>query len=80
MGADLYETEEEKRREDVPPVGIGPGSVIRGAIVDKNARIGAHVRLTNDSGHEHLDSDNLYIRDGVMVVPKNAVIPSGTVL
>lgn len=79
MGADFYETEEEKKK-DGPSIGIGPRSVIRGAIIDKNARIGADVRLTNESGQEHMDSDNIYIRDGIIVVPKNAIVPSGTIL
>lgn len=79
MGADYYETHEEKKESDLA-IGIGSRTVIRGAIIDKNARIGADVRLTNESGRLHLDSDNLFIRDGIIVVPKNAVIPSGTVL
>lgn len=79
MGADFYETVEEQRK-DRPHIGIGPRSVIHGAIIDKNARIGTDVRLTNESGQEHMDSENLYIRDGIIVVPKNAIIPSETVL
>jgi glucose-1-phosphate adenylyltransferase len=79
MGADYYETEEEQK-EHVPPVGIGPRTVIRGAIIDKNARIGADVRFTNESSREYMDSQNIYIRDRIIIVPKNAVVPSGTVL
>ncbi|HQO35176.1 MAG TPA: glucose-1-phosphate adenylyltransferase, partial [bacterium] len=55
MGADFYQEEGEIQGSDAPPLGIGPGSVIRGAIIDKNARIGANVRLTNDQGLKHLD-------------------------
>ena len=79
MGADFYQEEGGDHGSGVPPLGIGPGSVIRGAIIDKNARIGANVRLTNDQGLKHLDRDNIYIREGIIVVPKGAVIPSGTV-
>ncbi|MFH1740988.1 MAG: glucose-1-phosphate adenylyltransferase [bacterium] len=80
MGADFYETDEQKKKRDAPPIGIGPGSVIRNAIIDKNARIGANVRLTNDSGQTSMETENIYIRDGVIVVPKNAVVPDGTVI
>ncbi len=82
MGSDYYEVPYiSDHGEDPPiPIGIGPRSVIKNAIIDKNARIGAHVRLTNDSGHENMNLENVYIRDGIIVVPKNATIPSGTVV
>ncbi|RKX29516.1 MAG: glucose-1-phosphate adenylyltransferase, partial [Verrucomicrobia bacterium] len=63
-----------------PPVGVGPGSVIRNAIIDKNARIGRDVRVVNDEGLTEADGDQWVIRDGLVVIPKNAVIPDGTVI
>ena len=63
-----------------PPVGIGEGSVIRRAILDKNARIGRNVRITNEMGVTELDGDGWCIRDGIVVVAKNTVIPDGTVI
>ena len=63
-----------------PPVGVGPGSVIRNAIIDKNARIGRDVRVVNDEGLTEADGDQWFIRDGLVVIPKNAVIPDGTVI
>ena len=82
MGADYYEVPyvAEEGEESPIPIGIGPGSTIKNAIVDKNAQIGAHVRLTNENGHENMNLENVYIRDGIIVVPKNATIPSGMVL
>lgn len=65
---------------DLPPMGIGSGSVIRRAIIDKNARIGSEVRLLNQAGLEEADGDSWFIRDGIIVIPKGAVIPDGAVV
>ena len=84
MGADFYETPERKaenRRLGRPDVGISRGSSIEGAIIDKNARIGEGVTIrshTPDAGM--VEAENYVIRDGVVVIPKNAVIPDGTVI
>ena len=81
MGADFYEEESRENLEDIgsaPPMGIGRNSVIDRAIIDKNARIGENVVITPDGKAPNVDNPNYYIRDGVVVVPKNAVIPSGT--
>jgi len=83
MGADSYETDTDRSASlarGVPPMGIGPGSVVRGAILDKDVRIGEGVRLVNEAGVEHADGDQHFIRDGVVIVPKGAVIPDGTVV
>jgi glucose-1-phosphate adenylyltransferase len=83
MGADYYQTIEEleeDRRRGVPRIAIGEGAVIRHAIIDKNARIGANVRILNEAGIEHLDGPNYHIRDGIVVIPKNATIPEGTII
>ena len=63
-----------------PPVGIGEGCEISNAIIDKNARIGKGVRIVNQQGIQEQDGDNWYIRDGIVVVPKNSVVPDGTVI
>ena len=55
-------------------------STITGAIIDKNAHIGGGVRITNKEQGVEADETNYYIRDGIVVVPKDAVIPSGTVV
>jgi glucose-1-phosphate adenylyltransferase len=63
-----------------PPVGIGEGSEITNAIIDKNARIGRNVRIVNRDGVLHTDGEGWTIRDGIVVVPKNSVVPDGTVI
>jgi len=81
MGADYYEANERVADNDdagLPRVGVGPGAVIDGAIIDKNCRIGAGARIVNDSGRQDFDGDaGCVVRDGVIVVPKNAVLPPG---
>jgi glucose-1-phosphate adenylyltransferase len=78
MGADYYQDEYPQAGSDRPPVGIGPHCVIDGAIIDKNARIGSDVVISPAGKPEKMDGHNFYIRDGVVVVPKGAVIPPGT--
>jgi len=85
MGADYYQTFEDMRQDltkGVPRVGIGEGSVVRHAIIDKNARIGTNSRLLNEAGVVEADSPDksYYIRDGIIIIPKNAVIKDGTVI
>jgi len=65
-----------------PRIGIGANSLIRRAIVDKNARIGAGVRLVNDGGIENMDAEDgsYFIRDRIIIVPKDGVIYDGTVV
>jgi glucose-1-phosphate adenylyltransferase len=78
MGADYYETPNRVRPAGAPPIGIGQGTSIEGAIVDKNARIGDSVRISPEGKDANFDGPNFYVRDGIVVVPKNAVIPSGS--
>jgi glucose-1-phosphate adenylyltransferase len=85
MGSDYYQTIEDMSSEisaGIPRLGIGENTIIRRAIIDKNTRIGAGVRLVNESGIEHADGadGNYHIRDRIIIVPKNAVIPDGTVV
>jgi glucose-1-phosphate adenylyltransferase len=84
MGADFYETHErrgENRRLGVPDVGIGCGSRIEGAIIDKNARIGANVTIRSRKGEtEFVETEDYTIKDGIVVIPKNSVIPEGTII
>src|SRR5262245_5263933 len=74
MGADPY-----------PPggpggVGIGEGTLIQGAIIDKNARIGRNVRIINKENVAHAEGPGWVIREGIVVVTKNAVIPDETTI
>ena len=63
-----------------PPVGFGEGSLIQDAIIDLNARIGRNVRIVNKEGHREAEGDCWVIRDGIVVVRKDAVIPDGTTI
>jgi glucose-1-phosphate adenylyltransferase len=85
MGADYYQTLEDMladRDADRPRIGVGERTTIRRAIVDKNARIGKDVRLLNEDGIESADGPNgtYYIRDRIIIVPKNGLIVDGTVV
>jgi glucose-1-phosphate adenylyltransferase len=76
MGADYFE-EDRQSRADVPAIGIGRNCVIDRAIIDKNARIADGVVVTPEGKPANLDAENYFIRDGIVVVPKNAIIPAG---
>ncbi|HXT31611.1 MAG TPA: glucose-1-phosphate adenylyltransferase [Vicinamibacterales bacterium] len=75
LGADVYQ-DEDGRQNDVP-LGIGRNVVLDRVIVDKNARIADGVKLVNESGAVNQDGDGWYIRDGIIVVPKGAIVKSG---
>ena len=75
LGADVYQ-DEDGRQNDVP-LGIGRHVVLDRVIVDKNARIADGVKLVNESGAVNQDGDGWYIRDGIIVVPKGAIVKSG---
>src|ERR1043166_6553707 len=75
MGADYFEMG--RTDSSQPPIGIGKNCVIDRAIIDKNARIGDGVVITPEGKSQNLDAENYFIRDGIVVVPKNAVIPAG---
>src|SRR5881275_1728865 len=76
MGADYFE-QDRPDAADVPPVGVGRNCVIDRAIIDKNARIADGVVITPEGKAANSDADNYFIRDGIVIVPKNAVIPAG---
>ena len=76
MGADYFEVDGAGVASG-PPVGIGRNCVIDRAIIDKNARIADGVVITPEGKPADLDAENYFIRDGIVVVPKNAVIPAG---
>jgi glucose-1-phosphate adenylyltransferase len=74
LGADSYE---EEVGGNAVPLGIGRDAVLDRVIVDKNARIADGVRLVNEAGVEEADGDGYYIRNGIIIVPKGAVVKSG---
>ena len=84
MGADHYESEEEKQEnisKGIPPIGIGGGSIIKGAIIDKNVHIGSNCRIGIDP-KPRADGEygTHYIVDGIIVIPKNTIIEPGTTI
>jgi len=81
LGADYYENDDiAPARGGAPRLGIGRDVVLDRVIVDKNARIGDGVQLTNAAGIQDADGDGYYIRNGIVVVPKDGVIKPGTIV
>jgi glucose-1-phosphate adenylyltransferase len=83
MGADFYEMDEakaENKQLGRPEVGVGPGSIIERAIIDKNARIGRNVKIRSLPNRLDTDGENWVSREGIVIVPKNAIIPDGAVI
>lgn len=79
MGADYYEHGKIDHESGIP-LGIGKNCIIKQAIIDKNARIGDGVVISPEGKPMDEKTDLYWVRDGIMVIPKNTVIPSGTVL
>lgn len=85
MGADYYKSRAEQAsavETEKTPLGIGRDTQIKRAIVDKNARIGANVQIINKDRVQEAEreSEGFYIRSGIVVILKNAVIPDGTII
>ena len=83
MGADIFESEIDKQisiDKGLPKIGIGQNCKIKNAIIDKNARIGDNVELCPDGKPDCWESGDLFVRDNVLIVTKNAIIPSGTII
>jgi glucose-1-phosphate adenylyltransferase len=83
MGADFFERPEDlnsNHSSGRPHVGVGENCLIRNAIIDKNARIGAGCRLSPTGLPEKWETPALFVRDGVIVVKKGAVVPPGTIV
>ncbi len=78
MGANTWETLPEG--SDLIPIGIGQDCTLRNAIIDFNARIGDGCKLINADGMTNFDGENYSIRDKIIIVHKNAVIPPGTII
>ncbi len=83
MGSDYYETHDSILRhsaEGKPRIGVGANTRVERAIIDKNCRIGDNCVLTPNGKPENMDNALYYIRDGVLCIPKNGVIPHGTII
>lgn len=77
MGADYFE---QNRPEGLPPLGIGRNCILKKAIIDKNARICQNVQIINRDNLSEFESEMYSIRDGIVVIPKNSVIPEGMII
>lgn len=83
MGNDFYETIEQMKGNEIinrPSMGVGKNCIIRKAIIDKNVRIGNNVKIINKDGRDHYKDENYNIKDGIVVIEKNAVLKSGIVI
>ena len=85
MGSDFFESSDERavlQERGGIPLGVGKGTTVKRAILDKNTRIGAGVSIINKDNVEEADRSDqgFYIRNGIVVVQKNATIPDGTVI
>jgi glucose-1-phosphate adenylyltransferase len=81
MGSDYYERPpEEKGGQKPPPIGIGHNCDIEGAIIDKNACLGDGVVIKPFPRGTEIETENWVVQDGIVVIPKNAVISAGTVI
>jgi glucose-1-phosphate adenylyltransferase len=79
LGADFYEVDDAApARGSRPQLGVGRNVILDRVIVDKNARIGDGAVLVNESGVDHADGNGYYIRNGIVIVPKDGVIEPGT--
>jgi glucose-1-phosphate adenylyltransferase len=83
MGADFYQTIDEMQADidrGYPRIGVGSNCTVTKAIIDKNARIGSGVRILNENRVQDVDSDSYFIRDGIVIIPKNGILPDGTTI
>jgi glucose-1-phosphate adenylyltransferase len=77
LGADYYHRDGD---DSAVPLGIGKDVVLDRVIVDKNARVGDGSRLVNTAGVQEADGNGYFIREGIIIVPKGATIPPGTIV
>jgi glucose-1-phosphate adenylyltransferase len=83
MGADYFESEaqrEHNAQAEIPSMGIGEGSTIEGALIDKNARIGRNVHIRQMPDRPDTVTENWVAQDGLVIVPKSAIIMDNTVI
>jgi len=83
IGADRFETDAERaanRTKGIPDLVVGDGSVIERAILDKDCRVGRQVKIVNQKGIDNDEGDYYVIRDGIVAIPRGAIVPDGTVI
>jgi glucose-1-phosphate adenylyltransferase len=83
IGADRFETDQERadnNRRGMPDLTVGSGTVIENAILDKDCRVGNNVRIVNRHQAQNEEGKNYVIREGIVCIPKGAVVLDGTVI
>jgi glucose-1-phosphate adenylyltransferase len=83
LGCDYYESENSIRQNEsrgLPRIGIGANTIIENAIIDKNARIGTDCKISPAGKPDKVDHPLYYIRDGIVIIPKNGILPRGTII
>jgi glucose-1-phosphate adenylyltransferase len=83
LGCDYYESHDSIQRHEAagqPRIGIGHHTRVDNAIIDKNARIGSNCVISPAGKPDNVDHASYYIRDGIVIIPKNGVVPHGTVI
>src|SRR5205085_8264644 len=83
LGCDYFESDAsivENEMAGRTRIGIGRNTVIENAIIDKNARIGSDCVITPADKAENVDHPLYYLRDGIVIIPKNGIIPDRTVI
>jgi glucose-1-phosphate adenylyltransferase len=83
LGSDYYESAASIAENEAlgnPRIGIGSNTRVENAIIDKNARIGNNVTITPNGKPDNVDHPLYFIRDGIVIIPKNGVVPHGTVI
>ena len=83
IGSDQFETDAERaanRARGIPDLIVGDNTVIERAIIDKDCRIGSNVRIVNKQGLSDAEGENYVIRDGIVVIPRGAIVSDGTVI
>jgi glucose-1-phosphate adenylyltransferase len=83
LGADRFETPEDRetnRKRNRPDLGVGEGSLIERAILDKECRIGKNVQIINQRGVKDDEGENFVIRDGIVTIPRGTIVPDGSVI
>ena len=85
MGADYYESDDSikhHQKKNAPPMGIGNNTRMKNTIIDKNARIGDNCIVSPEGKPDHYDDpeQRFFIRDGIVVIPKNGILVDGTVI
>jgi glucose-1-phosphate adenylyltransferase len=83
MGSDYYETDSSVKQHETegkPRIGIGRNTRIDNAIIDKNARIGDNCVISPSGKAKDMDHPLYFVRDGIVVIPKNGLVPHGTTI